>query len=219
MRKLISVVLVSAGLGFSAQAEGAWSGNLGVTSDYIFRGVSQTQNKPALQGGVDYSKGAFYAGGWTSMVDFGTDAVAEVDFYAGFAGQLDSGLTYDVNYGYYLYPGDEAFNVGEFKLSVGYAFASGASVGGTVFYDPENRNTTLEASAGAALIPDKLSASLAFGEARYDAGGDYRYASASLTYAFPVASVSLSVSSTDGGEDIFGEIAEPAVSLSLLKTF
>ena len=47
-----------------------YSFNIGVTSDYVFRGVSQTSNEPALQGGADIGWGILYAGVWASRVDF-----------------------------------------------------------------------------------------------------------------------------------------------------
>ena len=58
--------------------------NLGITNDYVFRGISQTQGDPAISGGVDAGYGIFYAGVWASNVDFGVpDPDLEVDFYAG----------------------------------------------------------------------------------------------------------------------------------------
>jgi uncharacterized protein (TIGR02001 family) len=67
----------------------AYSWNLGVTSDYIFRGISQNRRNPAVQGGVDMTYGIFYAGIWGSDVNFGQNpdgtsvANVEVDYYAG----------------------------------------------------------------------------------------------------------------------------------------
>ncbi len=52
----------------AAFADSTFSGNLALTSDYLFRGLSQTWGKPALQGGVDYNAGRFHAGAWTSNV-------------------------------------------------------------------------------------------------------------------------------------------------------
>ena len=57
--------------------------NVGLTSDYVFRGVSQTDESPALQGGVDVSSGIFYGGLWASNVDFYDSTDAEIDAYVG----------------------------------------------------------------------------------------------------------------------------------------
>ena len=64
MKKLLTALLIVAGI---AQAE--ITTNLGATSDYRYRGISQTQNAPAIQGGIDYTnKNGFYAGNWNSSV-------------------------------------------------------------------------------------------------------------------------------------------------------
>ena len=47
-----------------------YSFNIGATSDYVFRGISQSDNDPAIQGGIDFGCGILYAGAWASLVDF-----------------------------------------------------------------------------------------------------------------------------------------------------
>ena len=66
MKKLLLALLMVAGI-TAAQAQVA--GNFGLTSDYRFRGISQTQNGLAVQGGVDYTHSSgFYAGNTTLLV-------------------------------------------------------------------------------------------------------------------------------------------------------
>ncbi len=89
--------------------------NVGVVSDYIFRGVSQTHGRPAIQGGVDYlHSSGFYVSAWASSIswvrDFlggnGLDGRVEVDIYGGFKNSFGGGdFTYDVGYITYNYPG------------------------------------------------------------------------------------------------------------------
>ena len=69
---------------YSSASFADWSANISAVSDYTFNGVSQTQNDPALQGGVDkaFDNGT-YAGTWASNVDFGGDTNLEWDFYVG----------------------------------------------------------------------------------------------------------------------------------------
>ena len=62
---VVCALLLPAG---AACADSPFDGNLALTSDYMFRGLSQTWGKPALQGGVDYNSGRFHAGAWTSNV-------------------------------------------------------------------------------------------------------------------------------------------------------
>jgi uncharacterized protein (TIGR02001 family) len=100
------------------------TGNVGIFSQYIFRGLTQTDTEPALQGGFDYAhSGGFYAGTWGSNVSWIRDfsqasfptggytggASLELDIYGGYKGSIGStGLGYDVGLLYYWYPGERA---------------------------------------------------------------------------------------------------------------
>ncbi len=77
-------------------------------SDYLFNGVSQTDEKPALQGSIDWSNNAgWYAGLWGSNVDFGDDTNAEIDYYLGFSQSIDQHFWYDVGVAHYTYVGGD----------------------------------------------------------------------------------------------------------------
>ena len=73
-----------------------FSGNVGLTTDYRYRGISQTRLKPALQGGVDYGLPAgFYVGAWASTIKWiddipGGDSSVEIDLYGGREGRGDA---------------------------------------------------------------------------------------------------------------------------------
>ena len=105
MKKLLLALLMAAGVTV-AQAE--VTGNLGLTTDYRFRGVSQTQNAPAVQGGVDYTHSSgFYVGNWNSSVSsqmYTNGAGIESDLYAGWKKDIYKGLTLDVGSYNYFYP-------------------------------------------------------------------------------------------------------------------
>ena len=83
--------------------------NVGVVSDYRYRGISQTRLKPAVQGGVDFSAGGFYLGAWGSSIkwvkDAYGDAQVELDLYGGYKGEIAKDLAYDVGLLQYIYPG------------------------------------------------------------------------------------------------------------------
>jgi uncharacterized protein (TIGR02001 family) len=108
MKKFVTAV-VTALISVAAQAE--VTANLGVTSDYRFRGISQTQLDPAIQGGVDYShKSGAYVGVWASNVAkafYPGGAGREIDVYAGYRTEL-AGLGIDVGILRYNYPGTTA---------------------------------------------------------------------------------------------------------------
>ena len=79
------------------------SANLAITSNYVWRGMTQSAKSPAVQGGVDLGYKGFYLGTWGSNVEFGpSNNNLEGDFYAGYAGSF-SGIDYDVGYILYTY--------------------------------------------------------------------------------------------------------------------
>jgi uncharacterized protein (TIGR02001 family) len=86
--------------------------NVGLFSDYRYRGISQTRERAAVQAGVDYAlPGGFYLGGWASNIqwikDAGGKADAEIDLYGGWKGEVGSGVTLDVGLLAYQYPGHD----------------------------------------------------------------------------------------------------------------
>lgn len=108
------------------------SANVTLASDYIFRGVSQTDNQIAIQGGFDWGHDSgFYLGTWASNVDSqffggGTDPQIELDLYAGFANEFSNGLGYDVGYLRYQYPGGGSNNTNEIYGVLSYKGFSGS---------------------------------------------------------------------------------------------
>lgn len=100
------------------------SGSAAVVSDYRFRGVSQSQENFAVQGGFTVSHDSgFYVGTWGSNIDFGGtgEGSAEIDFFAGYAKEFTPGWTVDGGVTYYWYPGNDkgtAFDIVEPYLSV-----------------------------------------------------------------------------------------------------
>jgi uncharacterized protein (TIGR02001 family) len=126
--------------------------NFAVTSEYVFRGVSQSAENPTVQGGVDVTYKLFYAGIWASGLDFGHDAFdrdiakTEIDYYAGIKPVLGP-VTFDIGVIYYSYPGAHDLPNAEldfFEIKVG---ASGTiwkdgTLGLTVFYSPEYTGKT-----------------------------------------------------------------------------
>lgn len=92
----------------SLAADSSVAFNASVVTDYRYRGISQTRLKPAVQGGVDFTAGAFYLGGWASTIkwikDGGGDANVEIDLYGGYKGEISKGLGYDIGLLTYQYP-------------------------------------------------------------------------------------------------------------------
>lgn len=111
----------------------SFSANVGAVGNYVWRGLTQTDNGPALQGGLDYSHASgLYAGTWASNVNFGEDSPSfELDLYLGYTGALLEDLEYDLNVLYYAYPDGEDSDFAEaagnltykwFTLGLAYTF-------------------------------------------------------------------------------------------------
>lgn len=155
---LLAIALVLSTPVVSAEGDSPheFSANVAITTDYRFRGISQTTEDPALQGGFDYSYTpfGFYAGVWASNLDFaeptfdtGSGAVKdtadlEIDFYGGFSGALPNGIGWDIGGLYYAYPGSDTFTYAndydyfEVYGSLSYDFGS-FNVDGGVNYSPD----------------------------------------------------------------------------------
>jgi uncharacterized protein (TIGR02001 family) len=103
--------LLTGGLGGATLAraqEFGVSGNVTLATDYRFRGISQLDRSPAVQGGFDVEwENGFYLGTWASNVSFSGGAL-ELDAYAGFAGSINENTQFDIGVLYYGYPEDDA---------------------------------------------------------------------------------------------------------------
>jgi len=209
---LVAAMVAAAG---AASAQGEISANIGVSNDYVWRGVSQTDNGFAIQGGLDYTNGGFYVGTWASNVDFGSDADIEVDLYGGFTGALSETVSFDVGFIGYVYPGEDDLNFLELKAGLGFAFDA-LELGTTVYYDPDNKNTYLEGTASYAFT-EKLSGLASVGNYSFDGGGDYTDWSIGAAYAFDLFDLTFKYTDTDitGA----GDIADENFVVMLSKSF
>jgi uncharacterized protein (TIGR02001 family) len=131
------------------------SGSAAFTTDYIFRGISQSGG-PAAQPEFDLTYGMFYAGIWGSNLDFGGNgagkdiASIEIDYYAGIT-PMWKGITFNIGGVYYTYPG--AFDPGaelnyfELKTGASYTFFEKLTLGITNYWSPEFTGQTGDADA------------------------------------------------------------------------
>jgi uncharacterized protein (TIGR02001 family) len=129
-----------------------FSANAALTTDYIFRGMSQTREGPAVQGGFDATCGMFYAGVWASSLDWEyagiiQQATLEMDWYGGV--KFNTGkIAWDLGVIYYSYPnfndvivGREA-NYVELKVNASGEIWKGGTLGGTVYFSPDYQYET-----------------------------------------------------------------------------
>ncbi|TVR84475.1 MAG: hypothetical protein EA405_01540 [Rhodospirillales bacterium] len=126
---------------------GTISANVTLATDYTFRGISQTDEEPAIQGGFDYEVEtgllgtSAYLGIWASNVDFndGDEASIEVDLYGGFAGAV-AGIGWDVGFIYYAYPGAASsldYDFWEVTTGLSYSPLDRVEVGVRYNYSPD----------------------------------------------------------------------------------
>lgn len=108
-------------LGAAAVAQADVSANIGATSDYMWRGVTQTGGAAAISGGLDYSHDSgFYLGTWASDTNFGSP---EWDIYGGFSGEM-SDVGYDIGVFHYMYPDIKNADFTELGLSLSYSMVT-----------------------------------------------------------------------------------------------
>jgi len=120
----LAAALALPGIASAQDAPIPISANLTFTTDYVFRGISQTNEKFAVQGGFDWESAAtgIYVGTWASNVSF-DEASVELDAYAGWKKSWgDWGL--DLGYLHYDYPGESVFNTDEVYITGSWKWLS-----------------------------------------------------------------------------------------------
>jgi uncharacterized protein (TIGR02001 family) len=153
---LIAITGTAAADGYEVAAPAAadegrkftYSFNIGGTSDYVFRGISQTDNDPTIQGGIDLGYGILYAGWWASGLDFEAglnDAKVEMDWYGGIRPTWGK-ATFDLGVIYYTYPGSGPIlpavtypdlNYVELKAGVSGEVVKSLTAGATIYWSPD----------------------------------------------------------------------------------
>ena len=154
------ILAVALGWAIAQGAQAELSMNVGVTSNSVWRGVTQTSDGPAIQGGIDYRhESGLYVGTWASNVEYYDEKGAELDLYAGFAGAV-ADLSWKAGVTAYTYPDSDrpdhvtANNFTELGVSATYGWVT----------------------LGAALTLGGEGPS----EATFEAGDDYLYASVAV---------------------------------------
>ena len=175
--KFMAMVVFSSSMAIqSAEFES----NVAIANDYVWRGMTQTSEEPAISGGFDIAgESGLYFGTWASNVEFGDGAALELDWYAGYANELENGLSYDIGYLAFTYPGEDSLDFEEIYLGLGYSYFG------------------LTYSSGQDSAPDNTEFSVALGETGlgvtygdYDGYGEYTI----ISYDLPVSVAGLGVS-------------------------
>ena len=180
MKNFLKTGVIALFSGVMSLQAAEFESNVALSSDYIWRGMTQTAEEPAISGGFDIAgESGLYFGTWASNVEFGDGAALELDWYAGYANELDNGFSYDIGYLAYTYPGEDSLDFEEIYVGFGYSYF------GYTF------------SSGQDSAPDNSEISVALGETGlgltygdYDEYGEYTI----ISYDLPVAIAGLGVS-------------------------
>jgi uncharacterized protein (TIGR02001 family) len=221
--------LVVWGIASHADAQEAtgpqWSANVAAASDYVFRGVSQTEEDPAISAGVDMTSGVFYAGAWASNVSFAGDGETgiEADIYAGVRPEF-AGWNWDFGVVGYLYDEPDAldYDYVEFKAAASRAIGP-ATVGAAVFYSPdffgaaEDEATYVEANAAFAPA-DRWTVSGAVGRQWVSSDFDYTTWNVGAAYAL-TDNLAVDLRYHDTDQHDFGPVYGSRVVGTLKATF
>ena len=212
---MVLLVLFSAPV-FAQEESGSLSMNASLSTDYVFRFISQTQEDPAVSGGVDWESGSgFYLGVWGSNVDFEDDARLEIDFYGGYQFETTAGWGFNFGLIDYEYFNDEANdNTLEGLVSVAKGPASVS-----VYYDLKN-GEYYWVEGGLEHDFDKVSTSLTLGTFLPDKGDGYTGWSVSASVPYRSINYSLTAFGTDSdGRVQYGKLADTRVIFSIGSQF
>ncbi len=210
----------------AAQAEDkfAWSASATGTSDYVFRGISQTDNDPAIQGSIGATYGMFYAGTWASSINFDDKANIEVDYYAGVTPTWGP-VSFDFGWIYYNYPGEQTVDYWELKAHAGYEVLPKLTAGGTFYWSPDlggEREYVYEGTLGYELPKTWVftpTVSGLVGYTDFETTKDYTYWNAGLALAVDNLTFDFRYWDTDySAANCFGSIASSCDSRFVFST-
>ncbi len=253
-RKATYSAIAAASLGLAAFTGSATAAELGdtgfsvngsvtLTSDYVFRGFSQTDEDPALQGSFDLShETGFYVGTWGSSVDFNEDpdsiaaiddadegAHLEIDYYGGFATDLGAmgmeALSVDTGIAYFTYPGAEDdldYDYLEYYGTASYDFGVASVSAGfdltDEFFGDAGNAEHFRAGVAVPLLNDRVTLSANIGDQSIDEAEDYVHYNLGASVSF-AENYSLSAKFVDTDIDDSSDIADSRGVVSLSGAF
>lgn len=198
---------------------------LGAASDYEFRGISQTRNRPNVFGSADAELGGLgYAGVWGSNVDFGNGTRAEIDLYGGVRPKLGP-VTFDLGFVRYVYAGQRSGPHEDYtELKVAPSMALGPATFGAAWYHSQDffgrsgPSNYLEANAILPIGASPFSVSGAVGRQQLKGPGDYTTWNLGLSYAFR-RHLGFDLRYWDTGSHGLGSVYDAKLVLGLKATF
>ncbi len=232
--RLMKKTLIASAVAGTLMASSAMAGvsmNVGATSNYIWRGFTQTSEGPAVSGGLDYAHDSgFYAGTWVSNIDWTGVPGYEIDGYLGFAGEFGENWAYDVGYIYYAYPVDSDTTEADFGEVYGSIGFMGINLTQTIQVNQkaggDNKNKAYSTAVDytfeyAGDMSTTLLVGHYYGDLIKEGYGDtYTWGYADVTKSTDYGDVSLALWLNNADKDFNGEaIQDPRVTISWGKEF
>jgi len=186
MRNITLITLFVGASAFITSAYAEISGNIGVTSNYLWRGTTQSSDESAVSGGLDYASESYYAGVWLSEADWADGISTEVDLYVGT--DING---FDVGIIKYMYPGARANDFTE--AYVGYSI-SGFDL--SYAFDIDTSDNEFYSISYGFDIVEGVTGTITFGDYSFaDSTADYDYTQLDVAYG------DLTITYSDGGAE------------------
>ena len=224
IKLVASLALALSAVPFAAfaqeEAESPFSRELTAVSDYVWRGVSQSDENPTGQAGFTYtSPVGVYAGVWASGVDFGGNKPDfEVDGFVGYNVDFSESVNFDIMLNRYAYPDAGELNFNELITTTTFAEAYSLTVAYTDDFGGSETDAWYVAGGASFGLPQDFSLDLGVGRSMFEDeyGEDYTDWSVGVSRSWGPVSAALAYIGTDGnGRDAFGELADSRVVLTL----
>ncbi|GGK58609.1 TorF family putative porin [Amphritea balenae] len=221
MKKILTGLVAAMALTTTVQAA-EFSATITATSDYRFRGISQTMSDPALQGSIDvaFENGA-YIGAWATNVDFDDDADSEIDYYAGYYNDINDDMAYDIMLAYYTYQGYSSADDSDYLELMGSLYYGDITLGYAYANDYINSGDdysyiSADYSYG---LSEEVSLDLHAGHSFGDAADSYEDYSVGLSTSFEMLDVSVAYLFNDIDGPTTDNLDDNTVVLSISTTF
>jgi uncharacterized protein (TIGR02001 family) len=230
----------------SAPAASPLTANIALTSDYRFRGISQTKKGFAVQGGIDWTgPGGLYLGNWNSTVSddqYLNGRGIEMDLYGGYKVEIAKDLTLDLGAIYYIYPGAyysgfsgkprysnfevyAGLSSGPFSAKAYYALSNFFGLSNTTGGSGDSKGSYyLDLGYSAEIMP-KLTLGAHIGYQSVKNYGDFSYADYKLGLTYDLAGWMLgaNVYTTNADKNLYQvqgkKLGETGLVLSVSRTF
>jgi uncharacterized protein (TIGR02001 family) len=220
-----SLAVVLSAVPFAAFAQEAeesspFSWSVDAVSDYVWRGVSQSDEEPTLQAGFTYTgEIGLYAGVWGSGVDFGPGAPdAEVDYFVGYNTDVTDSVNFDIAINRYTYPGASDLNFNELLTTTTFADTYSLAVNYSNDFGGSSTNAYYVGLGGSWGLPNDFTLDVGVGRSLFesDYSDDYTDWKVGVSKSWGIFSAGLAYVGTDGkGRDLFGDLADDRLVLTL----